>query len=97
MTFPCTRCGLCCLNIKNIEALKEFHRGDGRCFYYHPEDGCAIYKHRPLICRIENMYQKYFTGVMSKNEFYRANAKVCNTLQEQINLPLHHRVRMNEE
>lgn len=41
------------------------------------------------------MYQKYFIEVISKNEFYKENAKVCNTLQEQIILPLHHRVRIN--
>ena len=97
MTFPCTRCGLCCLNIQKIEALKDFNQGDGQCIHYDSTDGCLIYRDRPLICRIESMYQKYFTGLMSKKVFYEENAKVCNALQEQINFPLHYRVRMNEK
>lgn len=92
MSFPCTRCGLCCQNIHKVEMLRDYHRGDGVCIHYQPEVGCTIYEKRPAACRIDDGYKVFASDQMSLEEYYRGNAQVCNQLQEAAGLPLDWRV-----
>jgi len=93
--FPCTSCGLCCQNISGVEELKEYDLGNGICKYFNPQHKiCTIYETRPNICRVDKMfeikYKKYFT----LKDFYRENAKVCNTLQELYKLNTSFRIKI---
>jgi len=91
--FPCTKCGLCCQHISGVEELKEFDLGNGVCKYFNYKDnGCKIYKNRPLICRVDEMYEKYYKNLFSRREFYIENAKICNRLQEKYNMDKKYRV-----
>lgn len=81
MSFPCTVCGACCRHISNIVQLKDFDLGNGICKELDLKSNkCKIYENRPLICRIDKMYDA-FSKVWSKKEFYSYNARACNELQ----------------
>lgn len=91
MTFPCTKCGLCCMNLHKSDALSSFHAGDGICKYFDKKIGCTIYSSRPQVCKIDDGY-KYFTPQLSLEEYYQKNAQVCNQLQQEQQLPENFRV-----
>ncbi|MCL7749213.1 YkgJ family cysteine cluster protein [Halalkalibacter alkaliphilus] len=82
--FPCDSCGLCCTNIQMIEELQEFNRGDGTCKHL-VNNQCDIYESRPLVCRIDDMYMRFYQHTYSKEEFYLANIEVCKELQNNNN------------
>ena len=96
MTFPCTRCGLCCQHIQHVPQLNEFHSGDGVCRHYINGEGCSIYEQRPMVCRIDEGYQQFFSEQFTLTEFYQKNAEVCNQLQSERNFPMHFRVKIVE-
>jgi len=61
-------------------------RGDGICIHL-AEDmrTCSIYPNRPNYCRIDESYV-LFANAMSRIEYYKANAEVCNTLKSEYHL-----------
>lgn len=84
LKFKCNCCGLCCRNIQYVEELKEFHNGDGICFYLDKETNlCKIYNHRPSICNIEKSYKKYST-IYTEKEYLQKNYEGCNVLWEKV-------------
>lgn len=61
LSFPCTKCGVCCKNISHIEALRDFNLGNGTCKFLDVDSNtCKIYHNRPEICNIDSMYEKYY-------------------------------------
>lgn len=81
MSFPCIQCGLCCQNLNESSLYDDLNRGDGTCKYYLEEEKkCSIYDQRPLKCRIDDMYDAYFSKVMNKKEYYEVNIKACQSL-----------------
>ena len=56
MQFPCTSCGVCCLDIRHIPDLVELGFPDetGRCRHLEGKQ-CGIYAERPTACRIDEM------------------------------------------
>lgn len=76
--FECDKCGLCCTGLDKHENMKEFHGGDGVCFHLNTETMlCDIYESRPLICRVDDFYDAYLKGKMSREEYYRLNYEAC--------------------
>lgn len=82
MMFECMRCGICCRKIDKIPELSKFHVGDGVCIYLSDENLCEIYSNRPDICNVEKMYETYYKGIMSKEEYLHLNMEGCNILQD---------------
>ncbi len=82
MMFICDKCGKCCSHIGGIEVYKDLDRGDGVCKYLE-KNLCSIYKNRPILCRIDESWEKYFSSVMSLEEFYKLNYQGCKELKEQ--------------
>ncbi|MDA3062243.1 MULTISPECIES: YkgJ family cysteine cluster protein [unclassified Campylobacter] len=80
MSFNCSKCGECCRHIANIPQLSEFDRGDGVCKYLRGHE-CDIYDTRPEICNVEKMYEKHFSNLYSRDEFYKLNEEACEMLQ----------------
>ncbi len=78
--FKCDCCGCCCRNLDKSELYKELDRGDGVCKYL-VGNICSIYEDRPLLCRIDQGYQMYFSSIMTKEEYYRENKKMCKKLK----------------
>lgn len=55
--------------------------GNGVCKYLDREaDICTIYDSRPDLCRIDSAFQ-FFAQEMTLQDYYLANARVCNALQ----------------
>lgn len=92
MSFPCTRCGLCCQNIEALPELLAFNRGDGVCVHFDVEKGCLVYSNRPLVCRIDEGYERYAADKMSKHRYLAMNADVCNRLQDDAGISMDFRV-----
>lgn len=83
MDFPCTKCGACCKNIAGIKELESYDLGNGVCKHLDTQSNeCKIYANRPMICRIETMYEKVYFRQYSKEEFYALNIEACKVLQE---------------
>jgi Fe-S-cluster containining protein len=81
--FECDKCGQCCKNIGKREELKEYDRGDGICKYLDLDSNlCKIYENRPLVCRVDLMYENFYKEFYTKQEFYELNYKVCEYLKE---------------
>lgn len=88
MSFPCTKCGLCCLKAKeNFDGFVkqgldfEFEYGfneDGSCEQYDKETRlCKVYENRPLICRIEE-WRKHAHPEINERFFNLITAIACN-------------------
>ncbi|MGG4198715.1 YkgJ family cysteine cluster protein [Peribacillus frigoritolerans] len=88
--FPCTQCGACCSSINGIDFL-EVYNDNGRCTQLQ-NNRCTIYEKRPLLCNIDEAYDRAFSGLMNKNEFYYQNALACNQLQEKLGIDESYRV-----
>lgn len=80
MMFSCDKCGACCQNLHLSPLYAELDRGDGVCKYL-SENLCSIYESRPLLCRVDESYEKFFKEVMSIEEYYRINLDVCKKLK----------------
>ncbi len=96
--FPCTQCGLCCMDIREAKrqsALMAYHYNNpemelkeacddkGRCTHYDGTAGCTIYETRPLACRIEDMA---VAMQMPVDKVFAASAAWCNQEQEKRHL-----------
>lgn len=78
--FKCDQCGCCCRHLDNI-IYKNLNRGDGTCKYL-LGNLCRIYDHRPLLCRVDNIYETMFKDSMSLEEYYQRNYEACKKLKE---------------
>ena len=81
MTFKCDCCGLCCRSLKKVPALANFDRGDGVYIHLRDDNLCSIYEHRPEICNVDLMYEKYYSSIYTKEEFYKLNEKQCEKIK----------------
>lgn len=81
MKFICDQCGECCRNLKMSELYSELDSGDGSCKFL-KGNLCTIYERRPILCRIDECYDHFFSDEMTKEEFYRKNYEVCRYLKE---------------
>jgi len=79
--FECKRCGSCCRNLDKNEIYKDLDRGDGICIYL-KENECTIYENRPLLCRIDESYDYFFSQTMTKEEYYKLNKEACKRLRK---------------
>ena len=78
--FFCSKCGQCCRSLSNSKLYSELNRGDGVCRYLEG-DLCSIYERRPLLCRVDESYEAYFSGQYTREEYYRLNYEECRKLQ----------------
>ncbi len=79
--FPCDQCGECCRNLHLSELYKDLDNGKGVCKYL-SGNLCGIYETRPLLCRIDESYEKFFSHIMTREEFYNANIEICKKLKK---------------
>lgn len=57
------------------------YTGNGVCIYL-KNNLCSIYENRPEICNVDLMYEKYFSVMYTKQEFYELNEKACEKIQK---------------
>lgn len=82
--FPCTQCGICCKILPRFKPGWPL-REDGACKHLGPDNRCTIYATRPRECRINEMHQEV-APQLSPDDYHRATADICNTLQEQFKI-----------
>lgn len=79
--FPCNACGACCRSLGGVSIYAELDRGDGVCRHLDDESNlCRIYAERPTICRVSDMYDRFFDH-LSWPEFVTLNLKACEELR----------------
>ena len=78
--FKCDCCGCCCRNLDKSNLYIELDRGDGVCRYLQG-NLCSIYDTRPLLCRVDECYEKFFKNLMSLEEYYKSNYNACNKMR----------------
>ena len=77
--FNCSKCGECCRHIGFIPQLSAFDNGNGVCIHL-KGNLCDIYESRPDICNVETMYEKVYSKLYTRNEFYRLNEIACKKI-----------------
>jgi len=61
----------------------DLNRGDGICMYFDIETKlCTIYKKRPIICRVDDLYEEYFIEKISKSDYLKLNYEACSRLKK---------------
>lgn len=78
--FKCNKCGCCCRHLGKSELYKELDRGDGTCKYLQG-NLCTIYTERPLLCRIDECYEKFFKDQMTLEQYYKVNYEMCKEIR----------------
>lgn len=79
--YPCKRCGCCCRQIGKTFLGRSLALPNGICRYLDVHTNlCTIYSTRPLFCRVDESYERYFQQWMSRKEFYQENQKACQLL-----------------
>lgn len=88
--FTCDRCGECCRHLERSSIYAELNRGDGVCKYL-TGNRCSIYEDRPLLCRVDECYEVYFSKQYTYEEYEKLNYEACNLLKkekEEYEMPL---------
>ncbi len=70
--FNCLRCGCCCRN--------------AGCKYLTKDNLCAIYETRPILCRVDRMFE--LTGgkdILEKTKYYNLIKRFCEFLRKEGN------------
>ncbi|RDU71807.1 YkgJ family cysteine cluster protein [Helicobacter brantae] len=81
--FSCDKCGACCCHISTILELQEYDLGNGVCkFFDISTKECKIYNTRPLVCRVDEMFEEKYKSLMSKKDFYKKNLEICEMLKK---------------
>ena len=81
--FKCERCGACCCAVERSAVYQHLDRGDGSCRYFNKDtNDCSIYYDRPLICRVDEAYDKWFHSQMTLDEYYNLNYEACRLLRK---------------
>ena len=77
-SWYCRKCGACCrVAVKDVPNL---NRGDGICKNLDMKTNlCKIYEERPIICRVDEGYDKLFRHhlLMSKEQYYQYQSMKC--------------------
>lgn len=83
VVYQCEKCGACCRNLDKSEIYMHLDRGDGCCIYYNDETKlCSIYDSRPIICRVDDIYETQFKNIIDKESYYLSNHEACKKLRE---------------
>ena len=83
--FICEKCGCCCRNLDKSDIYEILDRGDGTCKYL-KGNICSIYDSRPLLCRGDEAYERYFKAIMSREVYYKRNKEMCQKMQKEEEL-----------
>ena len=55
---------------------------DGSCPQLDPGGFCKIYETRPFVCRTDEMFDRYWSKIMTREEWYAQSRKSCEKLQK---------------
>ena len=81
MPIDCKGCNApCCRHIGLVS--RELDRGDGVCRYLTDDSRCSIYADRPAICNTDRIFDRFFRGRITREEFDRINERSCKELRD---------------
>lgn len=78
--FHCDICGECCRHLGHSLIYKDLDDGTGKCKYL-SGSRCSIYDHRPVFCRVDECYEKYFKETMDYADYLQMNYDACRKLK----------------
>lgn len=82
MAIKCENCkAYCCRKIGLLDPSLD--RGDGACKHLTKDNKCEIYENRPLICNTDKVYELFFNGIMTREEYDKLNADSCIKLRNE--------------
>ena len=81
----CTGCSLCCRMVSLNPDFTEPIDENGVCVHL-KDNKCSIYEDRPLLCRVDEMYEELKDNFASKEDYIKTTIKVCNSLISEIGL-----------
>lgn len=81
--FACDQCGECCRHLGLSPLYQELDRGAGVCKFL-VGNLCGIYDTRPLLCRVDESFETFFQGRMSREEYYQLNYEACDKMKRHI-------------
>lgn len=80
--FQCDKCGLCCRSLSGVALFQDLDRGDGTCIHFDESTNlCKIYESRPLICRVDESYNQFFSSSMTQEQYEQLNYSACEKLK----------------
>ena len=56
---------------------------------------CKIYDTRPTHCRVDESYENQSSD-LTRVDYYKLNTKVCHTMIDELQLPAHYKVNLEE-
>ena len=81
LSFPCSSCGACCMNVRHVPELAEYTSETGRCSKLASDNKtCTIYDERPLVCRVDEL-GKFIR--LSPGSWRLLNRQTCEILHRQ--------------
>lgn len=78
--FQCEKCGVCCRSLGLSPLYSALDRGDGVCRHL-CGNLCSIYENRPLLCRVDESYEVFFKGQVSREDYEKLNHEACHKLK----------------
>lgn len=80
MGMKCNSCkAYCCRVIGKLDPSLD--RGDLCCKHLTEDNKCEIYENRPLICNTDRVYDAFFKGIMTREEYDNINSESCRILK----------------
>lgn len=80
MGWVCTKCGQCCRHVGSVPSMASYAKPDGTCKFLGEDNLCTIYDKRPPICNVAWVYEHYFKGKVSEDDFYAQTQAACDKL-----------------
>ena len=83
--FRCDKCGFCCQSLAGVELYAGLDRGAGTCKFFDENSRlCTIYQDRPLLCRVDESYERYFADSMTREAYEQLNYEACSELKKRF-------------
>lgn len=84
----CTKCGLCCKQAGLMKDFPEKSTKEGHCIQLSKDNTCKKYDNRPVLCRVDEGYERYFKDQFKTElEYLNHNVEVCNAMIKAAKLP----------
>lgn len=81
MPINCDGCNApCCRRVGLVK--HGLDRGDGVCRYLSEDNRCTIYDHRPMVCNTDMIWNSFFKGRVTREEFDLMNEMDCRELRD---------------
>lgn len=80
MGWICTKCGNCCRHVGDVPSMAGFAKENGSCKFL-ANNICTIYENRPPICNVAWVYEHFFKGKVTEEEFYAKTEEACAKLR----------------